>query len=387
MPDIMHDRKDRLKLIENIEGILGGRVLVYFTADRPIAQAMIADDAVLPLYDHLRAIGPQDRLVLYLYSCGGQMEAPWKIVTMLREFCKELFVVVPYKSYSASTMVAIGADKIYMTKKGELGPIDPSSKVGVPKDGSLPQLPELSVEDVAAYLTFMRDRAKLTDQNALANMTGLLAQHLTPTLLGRMERTYSHIRLVARNLLSLHKPPFDDRKVSTITEALTEKMYTHGHGIGRREAAEIGLDVTNLDGADEDVVWSLYESYESFFGLRESRDVDSYFPAGSDVYEKPDVAIACVESTKGLHACVGTLRAQRIRNIPPNPTININLQLAMPPNLQPQQLPAGLQQGIQQMMQQAVQQLQGLVAQELQKQAPIVGISANLAGNVWKKFV
>jgi len=107
MPDIMHDRKDPLKIIENIEGILGGRVLVYFTAAAPFAQAMIADDAVLPLYDHLRAIapGPTCSLFVQLRRSNG---SSWKIVTMLREFCKELFVVVPYKSYSASTMSQLG---------------------------------------------------------------------------------------------------------------------------------------------------------------------------------------------------------------------------------------------------------------------------------------
>ena len=311
------------------------------------------------------------------------MESPWKIITMLREFCEELHVVVPYKAYSAATMLAIGTDKIHMTRKAELGPIDPSLQVAAPQEGPGPRLPDLGVEDVSAYVTFMRDRAKLTDQSAVAGVIAQLAQYLTPPLLGRLERVYSHIRLVARNLLALHKPPFDDRQISAITEALTEKMYVHGHGIGRVEAQQIGLDVQFLSEDDEALVWALYKSYEPIFRLREGRDVDSYFPSGSDLYERPNIPVACLESVKHLHAFVGALRAQRIRAIPPNPTINVNLTLNIPPGVQGQQLPPTIQQAIQSLLQQAAQQLNALVAQEIQRQSPVRGVTASLSGGNW----
>ena len=155
---LRQNRNRRAELIKTIEGKLGAKVLVYFTADSPVVSAMIAEDAILPVFDHLRAIGTQKRLALYLYSPGGQMETPWKLVTTLREFCEELHVVIPYKAYSAATMIAIGTDKIWMTRKAELGPIDPALQVNpLPgKDGSSPRLPDLGVEDIAAYLTFIR---------------------------------------------------------------------------------------------------------------------------------------------------------------------------------------------------------------------------------------
>jgi len=305
---------------------------------------------------------------------------------MLREFCEEFHVVVPYKAYSAATMIALGADKIHMTRKAELGPIDPSLQVPPPQEGAGPRLPELGVEDVSAYVTFMRERAKLTDQAAVAQVIGKLAEYLTPPLLGRLERIYSHIRLVARNLLALHKPPFDDRQVTAITEALTERIYVHGHGIGRKEAREIGLDVAFLDEKQEAPIWALYQFYEEVFRLRESEDVDSYFPAGSDSYERPETPVACIESAGQLHAFTGTLRAQRLRRVPPNPTINVNLAVNFPPNIQPGQLPPTIQQAIQQLLQQAVQQVNTLVAQELQRQSPVVGISARLSGGTWRKL-
>jgi hypothetical protein len=386
----LNDRRDkRLDIIRALEGKLRSKFLVYFTADSPIIGGIVSEDAIIPMFDHLRAMGKQNRIVLYLYSPGGQMETPWKLVNMLREFCEELHVVVPYKAYSAATMICMGTDKIHMTSKSELGPIDPALQVNpmAGKDEAALRLRDLGVEDIAGYLTFIRERAKLTDQAAVSAAVTSLAVHLTPPLLGRIERVYSHIRLVARNLLSLHKPPMEDRQISAISEALIEKIYVHGHGIGRKEAKEIGLDVAFADGPTEDLVWSLYLEYEDEFKLRETRDVEFYFPANNDLFERADTSVACIESEKHLHEFTCKARAQRIRNIPPNPAININLGFNFPGNVNPQQLPQQLQQLIQQFLQQAVQQLQGLVAQELQRQSPVVGLSVQGVGGVWRRLI
>ncbi len=385
----LNDRRNqRVDLVKGLQQKLASKLVVYFTADSPIVGGMVSEDAILPMFDHLRAIGKQKRITLYLYSPGGQLETPWKLVSMLREFCEELHVIVPYKAYSAATMICIGTDKIHMTSKAELGPIDPALQVNplAGKDGGL-RLPDLGVEDIAGYLTFIRDRAKLTDQAAVASAVTSLAEHLTPPLLGRIERVYSHIRLVARNLLALHKPPMEDRQISAISEALIEKIYVHGHGIGRKEAKQIGLDVEAVDEPTEALAWSLYEEYEKEFRLRETRDVEFYFPANSDLFERPDTVVACIESEGNLHECTCKARAQRIRNTPPNPAINVNLALNFPANANPQQLPQQLQQLVQQFLQQAAQQLQGLVAQELQRQSPVVGLSVQGVGGVWRKVV
>jgi hypothetical protein len=233
----------------------------------------------------------------------------------------------------------------------------------------------------------VRERAKLTDQAAVSSAVAALAAHLTPTLLGRLERIYSHIRLVARNLLALHKPPLDDRQISSIAQALTEKIYVHGHGIGRKEAKEIGLDVEFVPQKTEDLVWSLYLQYEGEFKLRESRDLEFYFPPNSDIFERADTVVACIESDKHLHEHVCKAKAQRIRNMPPNPAINVNIGFNFPPGINPQQLPQQIQQLIQQILQQAAQQIPGLVAQEIQRQSPVVGIAAQGVGGAWRKVV
>ena len=66
-------------------------MLVYITGDRPPILAVIAEDAVLPLYEQLLALAEAElrkrKVDLFLYSHGGDVSVPWRIVTMMREFC------------------------------------------------------------------------------------------------------------------------------------------------------------------------------------------------------------------------------------------------------------------------------------------------------------
>ncbi len=68
-----------------------------------------------------------------------------------------------------------------------------------------------------------------------------------PLPLGSVNRQNSHIRLVAKKLLASRKEKHSEDKMTSIIDTLTEKMYFHGHAIGRREAKELGLPVEYPD--------------------------------------------------------------------------------------------------------------------------------------------
>jgi ATP-dependent protease ClpP protease subunit len=71
---------------------------------------MIADDCLRPLYDHLLSVakeGNSEKIDLVLYTRGGSVETPWKIVTKIRQFCKQFNVIIPYRAHSGGTMIAI----------------------------------------------------------------------------------------------------------------------------------------------------------------------------------------------------------------------------------------------------------------------------------------
>jgi predicted transcriptional regulator len=69
----------------------------------------------------------------------------------------------------------------------------------------------------------MRDIAGITDQSAIAQVIGQLANHIGPLALGSVNRQYSHIRLVARKLLTSRNQKIEEGKVAAIIETLTEK--------------------------------------------------------------------------------------------------------------------------------------------------------------------
>ncbi len=381
-------RETRVNLIKQIEGKRKSKLLVYFCGDRHPAGSQIAPDAVRPLYDHLLAIAPTElkRLDLFLYSIGGMVEAPWRIVTMLREFCEKLTIIIPYKAYSAATLISLGSDEIIMGKKGELGPIDPNLRIVMALSGSAQPMPtEFGVEDISSYLTFIKEVSGLTDQTALAQSINTLADKISPPILGSIQRMHSHIRLIARKLLSLSKPPMEESRITSIVQALTEKMYAHGHGIGRQEAKEIGLQIGKYpDASLEDLIWKLYLCYENLFKLNDTHDPEGYFANDSeDEHVESNWDVACIESTEKTHIFRGRLRLKRARQRVPSLTLSVNLPIQFPPGVQPQNLPAALQQTLQQMIQRSGNRIRTQILRQINAQMPTIGVQHKLIGGKW----
>lgn len=382
-------RENRIGLINKIQELRGSNVLVYFTGDRQPIGSRIAEDAVRPLYKHLLGLAESARerqkIDLFLYSRGGDVSVPWRIVTMIREFCEEFCVLIPYKAHSAATMISLGADRIVMGKKAELSPIDPTLVRAIIGEATVPP-PEISVEDVSSYISFMRERANISDQAALAQVVSQLASHLTPLTLGSVNRQYSHIRLLARKLLTSRKEKIEESRIGTIIDALTEKMYSHGHAIGRREATELGLPVDKPDDNLEAFIWSLYQEYETLLQLNEPIDPEELLTSkNKEEHIEELIPLAVIESVQKLDVFEINAVFRRKRQIPPNPQININLNFGLPPGMDPAQLPANFQQIIQQLLGSISQAIPQIVQQEIVRQSPIVGIQGRTYGGKWRE--
>jgi hypothetical protein len=374
----------RKELINQIQSVRNSKIIVYFTGDRQPTGARIAEDAVRYLYEHLVSIGNNKRIDLFIYSRGGDVSVPWRIVSMFREFCDEFSVVVPYKAHSAATLLSLGADKIVMGKKAELGPIDPTLvKMSTGETAGPPQ--EISVEDVNSYISFIREKANINDQSALAQVVSILADHLTPLTLGSVNRQNSHIRLVARKLLTSRKEKLGESEVTSIIETLIEKIYFHGHAIGRKEAKEIGLPVEIPDKQLEDALWKLHLEYENYLKLNEPID-PLVTLSGKEEEHLENVPIAIIESENKLHIFSVQVDFKRKRQVPSNPQININMGLNLPPNIRPDQLPQQIQPILQQMINQLAQEVQKLVHQEIIRQSSEIGIDIRIYGGKWQEY-
>lgn len=379
-------RDERKQVIAKIETLRGSRVLSYVTGDRAPTPAQIGDDAVRPIYDQLRKMGHVERLDVFLYSRGGAIDVPWRLATAFRAAADEWNVLIPFRANSAATLLALGADEIILGRQGELGPIDPIMSLQrlVPGPGGgqgTPVQDNVNVEDVMAYVKFARDRAGLSDQQALITCLSKLTDRLDAVTLGSAYRTHSHIRDVARRMLLSRSKPASEQDMTTIIETLAERVYAHGHAIGLRDAGEIGLPATGADDALDGAMWQLLNVYEHDLKLLEPLD-PAAATACQDLYAEQSV-ISVVETTAGGHEFTGETRVQAKRQTPPNLNVALNLNVQLPAGVEADQLPQAMQVMLQQFQQTLVQQAQQAVQQALKDQAPITGYEAALRGGRW----
>ena len=265
-------RERRLALIHQIQAIRNSNVVCYVTGDRENVNTRIAPDVIRVFYRHLEALGPSQRIDLFLYTRGGDVLTPWRLVNLIREYTDDFCLLVPFRAYSAGTLIGLGASKIIMGKMGELGPIDPSvANAFNPQDPNNPvaKIP-VSVEDVSSFITLAVEIGQLKGQEQLESVFTHLANSVHPLALGNVQRNYALIRSIARKLLRMHMSADEDQLIRDIVNNLTEKLYAHNHMISRREAKnEIKLAVENPSLPLERTMWALYEEYEKELQLTE----------------------------------------------------------------------------------------------------------------------
>ena len=273
------EKVDRNSLIQSIEGVRNSWLISYITSDRPgPVNARVAPD-IIPLFSkQLRAIAPGGvkvpKIDLFLYSAGGDTMVPWRLVSMVREYCESFGVLVPYKAHSAATMISLGADEIVMSDLSELSPIDPSTaNVFNPEDPNNKQgrIP-ISVEDVMAYFDLAKNKFGIKSDEDLTKVFIQFVEaspEVHPLALGNVNRIHNLIRILARRLFKSHLVPMRDEDIDRIVDFFTEKLYSHQYFIGRKEAKEdLGLkNVINADGVLAKAMTDLYESYREEMGL------------------------------------------------------------------------------------------------------------------------
>jgi len=314
---------DKKQLIQQIEGLRKSRIITYLTSDRqgPV-NARIAGDIIPVISRQLRAIGKTSNIDLFLYSTGGDTMVPWRLVSMIREYCDKFSVLIPYKAHSAATMISLGADEILMTDLSEISPIDPSTaNVFNPPDPKNPQNKiAISVEDVMAYFDLAKNKFGIKNDEKLAAIFNKFVEanpQIHPLALGNINRTHNLIRILAKRLLKSQKMPMREEQIEKIVDYFTEKLYSHQYFIGRKEAKDdLGLQtVRYADNNLSKAMTDLYEEYakemelsvlwnpENELGINamqnkksykiafiESRDISNYFELTID-YKKQQVNI------------------------------------------------------------------------------------------------
>jgi len=295
---------DKKEIIKKIEILRNSKVVTYVTSDRsgPVS-ARIAGDIIPIISTQLRQIGKVQNIDLFLYSTGGDTMIPWRLVSMIREYCDKFSVLIPYKAHSAATMISLGADQIVMTSLSELSPIDPSTaNVFNPQDPQNPQsrIP-ISVEDVMAYFDLAKNKFGIKNEEDLTKIFNKFIDsnpQIHPLALGNINRIHTLIRQLAERLLKSHKEKLRDDEIKMIVDYFTEKLYSHQYFVGRKEAKEeLGLaTVIEADPMLTNVITELYEEYKKEMGL----GINMWNPETelgiNAVQNIKNYKIACIES-------------------------------------------------------------------------------------------
>lgn len=302
--------QERAKLIEKIEGIRGSKVICFLTSLRQNGQGMIADDAVRKFFDQLILLPdrPIPKLDIFLCSNGGSSTVPWRLVALFREFSKSFSVLIPYRAYSAASLIALGADEIIMHPFGELGPIDPTvSNAFNPTDAAGRPM-GISVEDVRSYINFIKTTVGITHDDELIKAVEILAQKVHPLALGNVERFISQSRMVAKKILKTHmSEETDEHQIEDIVENMASKLFFHGHPINRKEAKkELKLKVNDdLQPELESAMWDLYKDFEAEFENTSEfnpasaiSNLPPFLPGQLPRQVEFNLLHACIESTR-----------------------------------------------------------------------------------------
>ena len=250
----------RIEIIKRIELLRGRPLISYVTSIRPNMSASMAGDAITPIIEQIEQIpSDEDKVDLLIISNGGDPITSLRIVNLLRERFKKVSVLVPYVAYSASTVLALGADEILMHPYSNLGPVDPQLTVTRNNENGIRENLSFSSEDLRNFIEFVKSDVGISDQEHLVQVIHPLIKEVGALSIGSAKRSQQLSLTLSEKMLSYHVK--DSNKAKTIAQALNSSYYNHGYAVGRTEAKRIGLPVINPDPELEKLMWELWKDY------------------------------------------------------------------------------------------------------------------------------
>jgi hypothetical protein len=321
-------RQDRMSLIDKIENIRKSRLLVYYTGDRAGQEIRIASDIHPFCFKHLKEMGEVNKVDLFLYTPGGITMAGYGLVNLIREFSKEMNVIIPFRALSCGTLIALGANEIIMTKNAMLSPIDPSVEhpLGPTVDfGQGPKIIPVNVEDAISFINLAKQEAGIKDDASLCRIFEKLSE-VHPLALGAVARSRQEIGFLAKSLLKYHMKK--DEQVEKIVNTLTRERFSHDYLISRHEAKET-LDLNIIDAEQNDelnkAILALHNEYEELLSLNVPYHPESYL--GSQESAIVQLNRGVMETKNLTHVYRSVFQIQRVQvTVPQSPVPTVGYQ-------------------------------------------------------------
>jgi hypothetical protein len=263
----------RIPILRQIEARRNSRAILFVTGDRPGLETQIHPEVYDYFVNLLDNIGVTQRISLIIYTRGGSTLAARSLVNLIHQFCEDFDVIAPSKAHSAGTLIALGAQHIFMTKQATLGPIDPSVNTplnpqipGGPPDARLP----VSVEAVNGFIELCKAHISEGDSASMNSVLTQLAATIHPLVLGEVYRSKAQIQMLAKEHLERAAVPHEN--IEQIVSFLCSDSGSHDYTIHRREARRLGLQVEKPDQPFYEVIKALYDDFATELMLTDRWD-------------------------------------------------------------------------------------------------------------------
>jgi hypothetical protein len=233
------------------------------------AQVSFTPSMLPTLENVLASMGHVGRLDVFLRSTGGVTEVPWRIVSLVREFCEHFGVVVAGIALSGATHVAIAGDELIMGPFATLGPVDPTRMHPLlPKDNNNNPIP-MSVQDLKDLIDFLKEQ--LGDSYHDASIITKLFEYVNPLAIGALEQSYKLSKLITRKVLETRNKPLTNDEITKVQDTLASKYYSHSFQISRSDVEkDLGLEVLKPDKELSEIIQSLLSYYNMEFNKQYS---------------------------------------------------------------------------------------------------------------------
>ncbi len=288
--------KQTQELISKLEQRLGATFLVYWTSPG----GSICHSDVEALQEILKKIGKQSEIYLLIKSEGGSGLTALRIVHLLRHYVANLKILVPLDCASAATMIALGADEIYMGPLAYLTAIDTSITHQLSPIDSFNQRVAVSQDELTRVINLWRTEANSGSPHPYQT----LFQSVHPLVIGAVDRASSLSIKICTQILSYHMS--DNLLAEKISKHLNSDYPSHSYPITFKEAQTIGLNVLPLSPELNELLLDLHQLYaemgqkaftyfdESHYhnneilNILEGRDVQIYYKSDEDWYYRSE---------------------------------------------------------------------------------------------------
>jgi hypothetical protein len=311
--------EQRIDLYRDIEKVRNSKVISYLLGDNPNFSTQIAKDVINFFGETLDSLGSVLKITLVLYTVGGDTLAAWNIINLISQYCDELEIIIPFKAQSAGTLMTLRANKILMTKKSVLGPIDPSinTPLNPQIQTNIPNLPPqpypVSVESIREYLNYAKDELGLTG-DSLAKVYTAMSEKIHPLVIGQSIRTLNQIKMLAKKLIDASKVAYTN--VDEVVKFLCSESGSHDYTINYQEALQLGLPVEEINGDLEKKVNELFNNFSKELYLSEFVNFADFLPNGSSEGHF-SISSGLIESTNSINysfKSTGIVRKQLLPN-------------------------------------------------------------------------